>query len=145
MKKIIIWLVIVLVLVVIVMSITKDRKPEAIVDAPQVTFSGTLPCADCMGIEHILTMVREDAADTTGSFTLTNIYLGVADDNEFVQTGTFSTEIGLGEDAAAIVYVLSAEDGDQIRFLRTANDTVELLDIEGNRIESSLNYTLTRI
>lgn len=47
------------------------------------TYKGTLPCADCSGIETTITI------DRNGNFTRTMKYLGKGDGNEFKDSGKY--------------------------------------------------------
>ncbi|MDR2337646.1 MAG: copper resistance protein NlpE N-terminal domain-containing protein [Deltaproteobacteria bacterium] len=91
------------------------------------TFKGTLPCADCSGIETILKL------DLDETYHLTESYL----DRDFVNTNSGIWEIS--EDLTTLELVNS-----QIRYFIVDHNTLELLDLEGNRINSTLNYRLTK-
>lgn len=95
------------------------------------TFFGTLPCADCPGIDIQLDLL------TDGVYFLRETYRDRED-------GTFD-DIGR--------YLLSSHQ-DQLslhggreapkRFALSAEDSLTLLDLEGRKIQSELNYTLVR-
>lgn len=58
------------------------------------TFEGTLPCADCSGIETKLTLNEEDK-----TFVLETKYLGKEQDNEFKEEGNFE----ISEDQKCVI------------------------------------------
>lgn len=95
------------------------------------TFTGTLPCASCPGIDYHLNLLDD------GVYFLRQAYQDRA--------GSPSDDIGR--------YLLSS-DGDQLtlyggreaplRLAVSAPDTLRLLDRDGGHIESELNYNLER-
>ena len=108
------------------------------------TFSGTLPCADCAGIQTKLTLVRygKDAGD--GNYQLSETYLGESP-SASSKTGQWVTIRGTDKDANAIVYKLNPEGPDVSRYFVKINEkTIRALDAKGNWIESDLPYTLVK-
>ena len=107
---------------------------EAGADARAIagTYSGTLPCADCPGIDETLVLAED------GSFVMTDTYRERPDSANVVQ-GSWSLEAGGkrvrldpgSKDAADKVFEL---DGDGLR----------MLDGEGKPIDSPLPYRLKR-
>lgn len=95
------------------------------------TFSGTLPCADCPGIDLHLNllpdgvyMLRQAYQDRDGGpFFDIGRYLHSSDGREVILHG--------GREAPK-------------RFERVGADELRLLDRDGQRIESELNYSLSR-
>ncbi len=91
-------------------------------------FTGTLPCASCPGIDtHLL-------VDSTG-FREVNRYIGEED-------GLFAT-YGTWETSADSLFLNS--DGGSYKTYLMENDTLRMLDQNGNKIEGDLeeNYLLT--
>ncbi|KGE03193.1 YbaY family lipoprotein [Pseudohaliea rubra] len=105
--------------------------PEQPFGALPATYAGTLPCADCPGIDMQLNLLEN------GVFFLRQSYQD-RDGGPFDDLGR---------------YLLSSH-GDQLslhggreaplRFALTAPDTLTLLDRDGDAIDSELNYSLTR-
>lgn len=110
-----------------------EAGPPA-VEAP-ASYAGTLPCADCPGIEWTLTLIED------GSYRLRQVYLEAenGEDRAVVEVGRWATE---GEGGRV---VLSGRDEGPIRLAVTDAQTLRLLDQQGNPIESQLNYDLERL
>ena len=107
-----------------------SAPPHPLGELP-ATFTGTLPCADCPGIDYHLNLLND------GVYFLRQTY----QDRE---GGAFD-DIGR--------YLLSSDHGQltlyggreaPLRFAIAAPDTLRLLNHEGGRIESELNYSLSR-
>jgi heat shock protein HslJ/uncharacterized lipoprotein NlpE involved in copper resistance len=99
------------------------------------TFRGVLPCADCEGIEHTITLHAD------GSYWNTERYLGL-------EPGSNDTFRNLGQWTAA-----GTPDRIELRamyrapefWVRESATTLRKLDTQGRAIESSLPYTLARL
>jgi uncharacterized lipoprotein NlpE involved in copper resistance len=113
-----------------------------------IIYEGTLPCADCEGINTTLTLFQ-NTLKKQYTFILQEKYLGQGNDKTFETTGKWSALKGTQQDPNAIVYQLSVqnddpEDSDVINYLVVDKNTVKLIDDEMNEFESKLNYTLSR-
>jgi copper homeostasis protein (lipoprotein) len=109
-------------LVFTVLAAAQDLKVPA-------TFRGTVPCADCSGIQKTLTL-RDD-----GLFFLRDRYLG--------KPGKPSWNIGTWESLEGgqkIVLRLPAEN----LYFQAEGASLSMLDREGKKFASGLNYTLKR-
>lgn len=97
------------------------------------TYKGVLPCADCEGIETVVTL-NED-----GTYQVTSTYLGKGEDNVFEESGNYTWKDN-GSDI-----VLEDEDGENTMYFVAENKIIRL-DMEGNRIEGALadNYVLNK-
>ncbi|OHT24415.1 envelope stress response activation lipoprotein NlpE [Providencia stuartii] len=111
---------------------------QTIAKQPNVTYidrayTGTLPCADCSGIEATL-LVNQD-----GTYVEQLVYLDTRDGNQtFYETGSWAKD---GEKLR-----MTNANGERSYFLPSADDkSMILLDQEGNKIESQLNYTLNQV
>ncbi len=111
-----------------------DRSPLGV-------FEGTLPCADCAGIRTELTLFLQP--DT---FTLRETYLGAADGEKTITSeGTWQAALGAADDPDATVIRIEPGDPDSSRsFREVGGDRLELLGRDGRKIDSALDYTLTR-
>lgn len=108
-------------------------------------FEGTTPCADCPGIVQRLTLMQEEPSSAEGTYELSLTYLE-RDVEPFVERGVWTTERGTNRDPNATVYALYREGSeDAQRFMRVDADTIRMLDMEGNEIDSSLPFNLTRV
>lgn len=96
------------------------------------TYKGTLPCADCEGIETTLTL------NTDKTYTKQSIYLG-KEDATFETKGTFSWN----EDGSVIT--LSEEDSGTGMY-KVGENQIWHLDRSGNQVTGDLaaHYILTK-
>lgn len=105
-------------------------------------FAGDLPCADCAGIRTELALYGDLGAGER-RFVLRETYLGPLDGGRPRETrGRWTPRRGDGE--VAMLLELVDLDGTVRRF-EVAGRDLRLLDREGGRIDSKLNYTLTRL
>jgi len=96
------------------------------------TFTGTLPCASCEGIETRITF----QADST--YFMTQTYLGQAGPNRASDLGRWVMS------TYGNIAVLKGQRGDVRYFRMDLPNALHMLDIEGRTIYSELNYTLSR-
>ncbi|WP_330960881.1 copper resistance protein NlpE [Photobacterium sp. 53610] len=89
------------------------------------TYAGTIPCADCAGIETVLVL------NLDGTFSLTETYLGADDQGQFSHQGSFTWN-----DAGNTI-TLTNDSGDDIQFFVGENQLFRL-DREGHRITGEL-------
>ncbi|MBO9728891.1 MAG: copper resistance protein NlpE N-terminal domain-containing protein [Chitinophaga sp.] len=109
--------------------------------AAQVTYTGTLPCADCEGIVTELTLHRKPET----SFTMKETYLGK--NQTFPSEGNYVVLHGTPSDPSATVIQLNPDkDKNLQRYFQQVNiDELKMLDIEQRVIESNHNYTLKKV
>lgn len=93
----------------------------------QQSYKGVLPCADCEGIETSLFLEKD------GTWVMNQRYQGAKMPSVFASYGNWSR--------TADKLVLTASDGEKLYF-RPKAAGLEMLDREGNTIESQFNYTL---
>ena len=96
------------------------------------TFAGTVPCADCPGIDTRLDI----AAD--GTFTLSETYQ--ERDTAFETRGTWT----LDADGTRLLLDPDTKDGTDRHFGIVSKDEIRMLDAEGKPAASGLNYSLRR-
>lgn len=97
------------------------------------TYAGTLPCADCEGIQTELTLAGD------GSYTLRRRYLGKAGQQPIEDTGTWQATSG---NAGVLLDADNPDRRTEYRF--TNGNTLKLLGRDGKELESNLNYSLTK-
>lgn len=95
------------------------------------TFKGTLPCADCPGIDYHLNLLED------GVYFLRETYQD-RDGGPFDDIGRHL----LSSDGGQLTLYGGREA--PLRFALSAPDTLRLLDLEGRHIDSELNYNLSR-
>ncbi len=93
----------------------------------QQSYKGLLPCADCSGIETSLFLEKD------GTWVLNQRYQGAKSPAVFASYGSWVR--------TADKLVLTESDGEKLYF-RPKADGLEMLDREGNPIESQFDYTL---
>jgi copper homeostasis protein (lipoprotein) len=97
------------------------------------TFRGVLPCADCPGIEHHLDVYAD------GTYALRLVYQDRPEsESVFDDIGRWSVSQGRP------ALVLRGGREGAVQFALLEDGGLRLLDLEGQPIESDLNYTLTR-
>ena len=119
---------------------------RAIADDPQLygSFAGNLPCADCSGIEEQLALYQDDAAAQSGTYVLTDTYLGksVA---PHVEKGSWQAIRGTAKDPDARVFRLEpAGSGHSHYYLVAGIDSLKPLDAERREIAAPVDMTLRR-
>lgn len=93
----------------------------------QQSYKGLVPCADCEGIEKSLFLEKD------GTWVMNQRYQGAKTPAVFASYGSWAR--------TADKLILTESDGEKLYF-RPKNGGLEMLDREGNPIESRFNYTL---
>lgn len=97
----------------------------------QQSWRGILPCADCEGIETSLFLEKD------GTWVMNERYQGVREEpSSFASYGTWAR--------TADKLVLTDSQGEK-SWYRAKGEALEMLDREGNPIESQLNYRLAPV
>jgi copper homeostasis protein (lipoprotein) len=111
------------------MSTPRSADPPKL--ALPASFTGTLPCADCEGIDYRLDLFEDR------TFFLRTTYRGRTP-GEFDDVGSFDWS----SDRRALI----AQGGREapLRFSIESADELRLLDLSGQPVDSKLNYTLRR-
>lgn len=108
-------------------------------------YEGTIPCADCQGIQMRLKLENKSGADDK-AYELTETYLGTKDGNRsFQNRGVYQITYGHDNDPAAILITLVDKNNDQRILIQEASENLTILDQEGKVINSKLNYTLQKL
>lgn len=114
-----------------------------------IRYWGLLPCADCAGIRTELALVQNPQTGEPQTYQLTETYLGTKDGDAAPTTssGKWTSTRGLGADVSAVVFTLDGGGKpDATRsFEQVSLQELRQLDRQGQRIQSALNYTLTRV
>lgn len=93
----------------------------------QQSYKGLLPCADCEGIETTLFLEKD------GTWVMNQRYKGAPTPAVFASYGSWAR--------TADKLVLTGSDGEKL-YYRPKDDGLEMLDQQGNPIESQFNYML---
>ena len=113
--------------------------------ASKMVYRGVLPCADCSGIRTTLTLYRDQDANPS-RYELNQQYLdGSKVAGRAIERGAWADDRITIDNKSYPVYTLNPEAEEaQHRFLQSATNAVEMLDLSGQRIDSDLNYTLMK-
>lgn len=104
------------------------------------TYDGTLPCADCAGIQTHL-VLQHDALGRN-SYVLNEIYKGKVP-QPFMSAGRWTLSIGTAQDAqVALVHMDSGRPADRRTWRIDDNGDLTLVDSAGRPAASGLNHTL---
>lgn len=118
-------------------SQTPTLPPAGETTEPQkVIFKGTSPCADCPGIDVVLTLKYDGRTSTEGSYTQTMTYQEKSVE-PVTDTGTWK---GLPNDI--IELTPSGANAAKQYYLQTQADTLEALGADQQKLPSPYNYTL---
>ncbi|WP_158781723.1 copper resistance protein NlpE N-terminal domain-containing protein [Pantoea sp. BAV 3049] len=98
-------------------------------DTMMQKYQGVIPCADCEGIQVSLSLQQG------GRYTLSEHYLGSSDVSN-AQQGHWSR--------TAEKLVLISDKGEK-RYFRPLNDGLEMMDTQGNPIQSVNSYRLAAV
>ena len=96
----------------------------------QQSWRGVLPCADCEGIETSLFLEKD------GTWVMNQHYQGTKAPSSFASYGSWAR--------TADKLVLTDTQGEK-HYFRAKGEGLEMLDREGNPIESQFNYTLAPV
>ncbi|MEB6379997.1 envelope stress response activation lipoprotein NlpE [Leclercia adecarboxylata] len=111
------------------MQVLEPTRQEALKPMQQ-SWRGVLPCADCEGIETSLFLEKD------GTWVMNQHYQGAKAPSSFASYGTWAR--------TADKLVLTDTKGEK-HYFRAKGEGLEMLDREGNPIESQFNYTLAPV
>lgn len=104
-------------------------------------FEGKIPCADCAAIQQRLVI----KGDTLGIYRLTEIYKDASEDGDatIISTGEWKFQKNKKSNKREL-YLSQGHIGDSVRVSTYAwfNNSIRLLDDDGEAIQSTSNYTL---
>ena len=105
---------------------------------------GVLPCADCPGIDTILSLFAKSPNDLAHTrYVLESSYQ--ERNNTFKETGAWTIVHGTPDNPDATVYQLKPKDsGQPTNFLRVSDNEILQLDSERRRMDSKLNFSLKK-
>lgn len=106
-----------------------------------IVYQGTLPCADCSGIETTLSLYRAD--DQPSKYEMVSVYTG-KDAAPLTETGKWSILSGQGASRNEVIYQLLDDNGGNQMFL-VSGDELRLLDADENVLPSSIPSVLKKV
>ena len=104
-------------------------------------FEGKIPCADCSGIQQRLVL----KGDTLGIYRLTEVYKDASEDGDATIISTGEWQLLRSEKTKEKQLVLSQGhlgDSVRIQLFSWSSNKIRLQEDDGEKIQSSLNYTL---
>lgn len=109
-------------------------------------YEGTIPCADCEGIKMEL-LLENNPNNKENEFELTETYLGTKDGNRiFTNRGSYEISYGFEENSSTMIITLFNENNEALKtFIQEDDQQLVVLGNDGKKIESTLNYRLTKI
>lgn len=102
-----------------------------------VEYTGKLPCADCEGIDAVLTMYTDE------TYKMSNTYVG-RDVAPYIEEGTVTTLRGDGTDPNATVYQLKVNQGGSVQNYLVSGDELKQLDQDLKLIDAPFNTSLMK-
>jgi len=122
----------------------KELEPTSQISGISDTYVGTLPCADCSGLQTTLELHKNNMNDLSGTYTLKQVYLekSVAPLTENGNWTIINETASLKD--VTIYQLTSIQNQDISYYLVLDTDHIKLLDPQGNEIPSPLNFTLNR-
>ena len=112
-------------------------------------YKGTLPCADCSGLETVLRLYAKGKFDTTYAFYVrTQTYRGAPHgDVTYSDRGDWAVLRGDATDENATVYQLNPDNGSSSEslLLKENGNALVQLDRDQKPIDSKVNLTLRRV
>lgn len=112
-------------------SVAVSSPPTAL-----ATFKGTLPCADCPGIDTVITLKPD------GTYESSMTYQGKST-APFTETGKYVEKKGIPTDANAMYYQLINSSGEVENYL-ISGDTITQLDKDLGKIDAPFNLSLKK-
>lgn len=119
------------------MTSTTETQPTAGAKAISAEYMGKLPCADCEGIDAVLTIYTDQ------TYKMSNTYLG-RDVAPYVEEGTVTTLKGDATDPNATVYQLKANQGSSAQNYLVSGNELQQLDQDLKPIDAPFNTSLTK-
>ncbi len=114
-------------------AIERSPTAEAALGELPASYRGELPCADCAGVRYHLSLFPD------GVYTLKTVYLGAGEGRRFLERGEWAL------DASGDILTLSGGgQGPRQWRVGDAAGSLEMLDLEGQAIDSALDYRLMR-
>ncbi|MCK2184694.1 META domain-containing protein [Halomonas getboli] len=112
-----------------------ERSPdaEAALGELPASYRGELPCADCAGIHYQISLFPD------GVYTLSAVYLGTDEPRRLHEQGEWALNAG-----GDILTLAGGDQGPRQWRIVDEGNGLEMLDLEGHAIDSSLNYRVQR-
>ncbi|MEK7298655.1 MAG: copper resistance protein NlpE [Candidatus Margulisiibacteriota bacterium] len=95
--------------------------------AAPMMYRGTMPCADCSGIDTTLTL-NGDPHATQGTFTSRQVYMGGRNPRTVSTSGTWTMTHGYGNDPNAMVYTLRSSSNAAPMYYVESGGSLQMLD-----------------
>lgn len=118
---------------------TEQVTAETTPATPQVlgVYEGRLPCADCEGIDTVLTLYVDN------TYEMSSTYIG-KEVQPFIEKGQWATVKGDATNPEATVYQLDSTGATVQNYLLVDDNTLQQLDSEKQPINSPFDLTLKK-
>ena len=125
---------------------TTTITPTATNTQISVAYKGTLPCADCPGLDTELILKKAIVDSIDGTFVMKETYLE-RDVASIISQGTWKTIFSSSKGKPIVIYELNSGSPDSIQyFLKASDDELKMLDKNKNEIVGpDLNFSLIKI
>lgn len=114
-------------------SLAGTSRSNTLLGKLPAAYQGELPCADCEGIRYHLALFEDNV------YSLETDYLGADEQQRSHEQGRWSLN------AKGDVLSIDGNTGGPSQWRIMSSDTLEQLDMQGEPIDSELNYQLQRI
>lgn len=106
------------------------------------TYTGTLPCADCSGLQTTLTLIQQKPQAQFGAYVLHETYVGKSMQPN-VSEGEWTITRGTPADPQAKVLNLTQLNSNDVAYYLMDAAGLHMLDQKKNKVDSPFNETLT--
>lgn len=127
MKKNVLFLMVIAGLFMASCNQNKSKTPEQLKNEVVGIYHGTLPCADCSGIQQTLTLNNDD------SYVMERVYMGKGDGTPYTDRGTYRIE----NERVILSGITDAPSDYKIH-----EGSLEQMDMSGNKVDSDFDYRL---
>lgn len=107
-------------------------------------YIGTLPCADCEGLQTEITLTKKGEYTDEGTYVVSQTYLGKSE-KPLITKGNWTMIRGDAQNPNASVFLLNPDDpGLSVYYLKVGDTEIEMLDNDLKKINSPFDMTLKK-
>lgn len=129
---------------------TSQPTPVPLATLPSTllgVYEGTLPCADCPGLQTKLTLNYNKELNVATTYTLEETYIDRNDNKPYITTGKWEMAQKNQGDLEETIYILNSDKPkeEQSYYLKASDTELKTLDSQMQPIDSLLNFSLKKI